>query len=1097
MKKSILLLGAAMAFSSASFAQVQVQKLVKDAETYQTYDFVAEFNAVTNNQTIGTQTRAKSFTISSSSWGNDDRDPGKTGRHHTGYTGTNFPEEGTVWFGTNSDQKLKKLNITTTDSEGNDVTTEYYGAYHGNNKNNAIVIFGLQKGDKISIKFVSEDGTTTDIPYAVGKTNAASFKFTTEASGELKTFIKATDDVEGQTASTFTSEEVITLEDVDPSYTGDVYLATLMKGLIQKVVITRGTEIITYDYEAEAKTVLDNRQVGEKLGANANTLGWTMWQDAENGDKSVNNFKGYKPGTSYYTEDTEGKKTYILPYVCNVFHGNQFNINTGGLLLGSDNQYFLVDSIQDNQEITINFSATANEGYPYFAVGNTTYDLADYIQGGDTLKQGDIVKSGEPILVKYKKDVTVDKNVFFSMRTRSDMVVSKVSIVNAAVYNSVTAYELTTTESSRGTITTTAEKIDGKYVMPGETVTVTATPGDNYDLVSISATTTDGTAITITDNQFTMPEANVIVSAEFKLKDGMQEVDSYLVVDSEGNLKSEFTDAVANEKGDLVVEKDWGHVHFKAVSSSNPEQVLDTDLALAGMQADNLNATNWLNWSSASWTLKNQADISFSYVQGNGNPYVSFSRGEEKTNSDGNKTYSAEYEYYEADGSKGLPQNGTYVELTPDADGMFRIGFWANKGGSRSLYIVDETEGGKAFDRSKFRVEGYVNGANNADGTKYFFNSISVDENYVIGSTAEHYILVDEDGVETDKTVGAANQVKFGYFVFDAKKDHTYIIFGKDWQFGWNGFTFTVDGTIDEYNKDAQYKVYTEVQTTTVKVGDESRTDTVAVVSVDKTNVKAGETLVITPEVKIADWELDSISVLQAGVPRTATKNNDGTYSVVLGHGVVVVAPVAKYTKFKVKTPTIAGISITADKDEYKEGETVTLTVDLTSGYMIKGDLLVATSSDTTAIIPESGVYSFAAKDENMTIIAVVGLFSEYTFTCTPEGAATISSDAKGILDGEEVVIAPAAGYTIEVSIKNEDSGEAVEATKQDDGSYIFTGNANIAVYAITVNAKASALSKVKADTETDNTIYDLAGRKVNSPKQGLYIRGGKLILVK
>lgn len=52
----------------------------------------------------------------------------------------------------------------------------------------------------------------------------------------------------------------------------------------------------------------------------------------------------------------------------------------------------------------------------------------------------------------------------------------------------------------------------------GDTITVTATPNDGYELDSLSVTA-NGEPVTVTDNQFTMPAANVTVSASFKKVD--------------------------------------------------------------------------------------------------------------------------------------------------------------------------------------------------------------------------------------------------------------------------------------------------------------------------------------------------------------------------------------------------------------------------------------------------------------------------------------------------------------------------------------------------------------------------------------------------
>ena len=59
---------------------------------------------------------------------------------------------------------------------------------------------------------------------------------------------------------------------------------------------------------------------------------------------------------------------------------------------------------------------------------------------------------------------------------------------------------------------------DKKQAIVGEKITLTVTPEEGYALESISATTKDGQSIDIVNNSFTMPDADVTVSAKFSEK---------------------------------------------------------------------------------------------------------------------------------------------------------------------------------------------------------------------------------------------------------------------------------------------------------------------------------------------------------------------------------------------------------------------------------------------------------------------------------------------------------------------------------------------------------------------------------------------------
>jgi hypothetical protein len=74
-----------------------------------------------------------------------------------------------------------------------------------------------------------------------------------------------------------------------------------------------------------------------------------------------------------------------------------------------------------------------------------------------------------------------------------------------------TQYTITTGSDTNGTITV-ADK-----ATCGESVSIQVNPASGYELSSISVTDANGTAVTVTNNTFTMPASNVTVSATFAL----------------------------------------------------------------------------------------------------------------------------------------------------------------------------------------------------------------------------------------------------------------------------------------------------------------------------------------------------------------------------------------------------------------------------------------------------------------------------------------------------------------------------------------------------------------------------------------------------
>lgn len=68
-----------------------------------------------------------------------------------------------------------------------------------------------------------------------------------------------------------------------------------------------------------------------------------------------------------------------------------------------------------------------------------------------------------------------------------------------------------TTSATNGTVTTSP----ASYAAEGTTVTITATPASGYALDAITVTDGDDNPVTVTSNQFTMPNSNVTVTATF------------------------------------------------------------------------------------------------------------------------------------------------------------------------------------------------------------------------------------------------------------------------------------------------------------------------------------------------------------------------------------------------------------------------------------------------------------------------------------------------------------------------------------------------------------------------------------------------------
>ena len=283
----------------------------------------------------------------------------------------------------------------------------------------------------------------------------------------------------------------------------------------------------------------------------------------------------------------------------------------------------------------------------------------------------------------------------------------------------------------------------------------------------------------------------------------------YSAVTADGQKATEFQNAnletVTEPYKQLIATVNGTYVTVKAISGALPADVkvggdsYGQDLTINGdpieqRTDDSVSYYNIYNctvnsWSTPEWKTGNHGDTGFKWVVGTGNPYTGLyakpttKDGDPVINPNTNQqAYTAVYDYYLPDGSKGLPLTGEYVSIRANEDGMLKIKAWVNKGGSRKLYIIDK-ETAKALEwnadktLTQFKVEGYVNGQKNEDGSMRFFDYMTVD-NYL---------------------VEMSNQARLVWFVFNVKKDKEYLIMGSDWQFGFCGYEFYKGKDISTY----------------------------------------------------------------------------------------------------------------------------------------------------------------------------------------------------------------------------------------------------------------------------------------------------------
>ena len=292
------------------------------------------------------------------------------------------------------------------------------------------------------------------------------------------------------------------------------------------------------------------------------------------------------------------------------------------------------------------------------------------------------------------------------------------------------------------------------------------------------------------------------------------QTEEYVAIDSDQNFSAEFAAVIDKEDkktatnikdNQSVVTFGTTHVQASAVSNNTPKDIETED-----QTASYTNSTwpaEW--WNKATWTVfnknktiwhKNEAgeqviDFKFYAIKGDGNPVTGWSSEPVITEGVYAGKIRPVYDgfYFVPGTSTSVPASGEYFTFKADVAGMFRIGFAMPNGANRYMYIVEKSTV-RTLATTEFKVEGYVNGKDNKDGTPAWQASIKVNDDYSIGN-AEGTTWKDDE----EKAFNELTQPKFGWFVFNAKADETYYIFSPTTQFGFRSMEFTPGASIDNY----------------------------------------------------------------------------------------------------------------------------------------------------------------------------------------------------------------------------------------------------------------------------------------------------------
>ncbi|WP_298453551.1 hypothetical protein [uncultured Prevotella sp.] len=260
------------------------------------------------------------------------------------------------------------------------------------------------------------------------------------------------------------------------------------------------------------------------------------------------------------------------------------------------------------------------------------------------------------------------------------------------------------------------------------------------------------------------------------------QTESWYVNNSDGTLKAEY---VANSDPNAMSVVTFSTENVEGTHTSGPiAGYVDGETTPLEAKVDN-------SWGGIQKkALSSDGSVAeFYYVQGKGNPVNIDKVTWEEIVTDDVPTgvYRAYWNdaYYNPDGTAGLPTNGTYVTLTPKAEGQLKVAVWINKG-NRDVYVVKKSDAKALALGTDVVISGYVNGTN-----------WDVEEESPLKGYPMYQESIATKGTEgTDAyVIGGGNQACWVYLTFTAAANETYYVFNKNTQIGFGGFEFTSGST--------------------------------------------------------------------------------------------------------------------------------------------------------------------------------------------------------------------------------------------------------------------------------------------------------------
>ena len=523
------------------------------------------------------------------------------------------------------------------------------------------------------------------------------------------------------------------------------------------------------------------------------------------------------------------------------------------------------------------------------------------------------------------------------------------NVTVSAEFEKIT-YTVAVSQAQNGEVTT-----DKATAQIGDTVTLTITPSEGFELAAITVTAEKETPVTVIDGKFTMPASDVTVSATFKKIDYAVKIDAGIV---NGTVAASAQSANVGDEITLTVTPETGY-YLKTLTvvddSQNSVSVTGNKFTMPAA-----NVTVSAEFEKITYTVDVASDIL------NGTVTV----------------------------DKATAQIGDVVTVTAAPD----IGYELQK-------ITVQTDGGIFL--------GVTDGKFTMTADNVTVSAVFEKKEYLITNT-----------LETENGMVEITPVSGHYY----GEEITVTVYPDP---GYKVKSLTVteeDGTPIDLVDDkfsmpaANVNIVTSFEkiTYTVTVASGILNGTV---TVDKATAQIGDTVIITATPS-EGFELDTITVTPDVIEDSVTVT-DGKFTMPADN--VTVTATFKLKSYIVDITGVQNGTVTSTHETAKRGDTVTLTAEPHAGHIFNSFIITPDAGDKF----EDADGTFVMPAANISIALNVTKI-KYNITALPavNGTVTLSRDNATVNDIVTVTASPQSGYQIKsITVKQNLTGDTVTVT--------------------------------------------------------------------